>query len=148
VSERYAERLLRLDLAAHVGRALDRGDPRIGLLFDAIRGFVTDLPPGHAAASTALARGIVEPPLRRWHRVAPEGRPAYWQLFQAALQVDPALPAKGTGPLGRLGLRLARTRPAPGTLRLATGLLWLARVADVVTRRIPWAAGFRTETSS
>src|SRR5204862_7547973 len=81
VGRRYAERLIRSDLAAHVARALDRRDPGIGLLFQAIGGFVTDLTAGSPGSSDALARSLVEPPLRRWHRVAPAGPPAFWPLF-------------------------------------------------------------------
>ena len=44
VAASYAERLMHSDLAAHVGRALDRADPEIDLLFEAIRGFVAALP--------------------------------------------------------------------------------------------------------
>jgi len=147
VSRHYAERLLRSDLGAHLGRALDRADPRIGLLFDAIGRFVTDLPPGYAAASDAVARSIVEPPLRRWHRVAPGARPAYWRLFEAAVAVDPGLPARGASPLARLGLRLAARRPTSGRRRLATALLLLARVANGVRRRIPGPARPRADAS-
>jgi hypothetical protein len=136
VGSRYAERLLRSDVAAHVSRALDRADPQIGLLFDAIRRFVLELPPGYAAASDALTRGILEPPLRRWHRVAPQGRPAYWRLFEAALDVAPGLPAHGASPVARLALRLAADMPAAGPRRLAAALLLLARVTNGVGRRI------------
>ena len=140
VARRYAERLLRSDLAAHVARALDRRDPGIGSLFQAIGGFVTDLPPGYAGASEALARSIVEPPLRRWHRVAPAGRPAFWRLFETALEVDPDLPRKGASPLARLGLRIAATRRTPGGRRLSPALLVLARVLNGIRRRIPMPA--------
>jgi hypothetical protein len=141
VGVRYAERLLRSDLAAHVARALDRGDPEVGLLFDAIDRFVTDLPAGYANASDALARNIVEPPPRRWHRVPATARPAYWRLFETALRVDPDLPRRGAGPLARLGLRLAATRRDPPSRRLAAALLMLARVVHGVRRRIPLPAG-------
>jgi hypothetical protein len=140
VGRRYAERLLRSDLAAHVARALDRRDPGIGSLFQAIGGFVTDLPPGYGGASDALARSIVEPPLRRWHRVAPAGRPAFWRLFETALEVDPDLPRKGASPLARLGLRIAARRGTPAARRLSPALLLLARVLNGIRRRIPLPA--------
>jgi hypothetical protein len=136
VARRYAERLLRSDLAAHVARALDRRDPGIGSLFQAIDGFVRDLPPGYAGASDALARSIVEPPLRRWHRVAPAGRPAFWRLFETALELDPDLPRKGASPLARLGLRIAATRRTPAARRASAAILPLARVLNGVRRRI------------
>ena len=135
VGRHYADRLLRTDLAAHVARALDRGDPEIGLLLDAIGAFVTTLPAGYAAASTALARSIVEPPLRRWYRVRPNGRDAYWRLFDTALRADPELPDKGASPLARVGLRLA-SAASPGRRGAAATLLMLARVLGGVTRRL------------
>ncbi|HTK46105.1 MAG TPA: glycosyltransferase family 2 protein [Patescibacteria group bacterium] len=140
VGRRYAERLLRSDLAAHVARALDRRDPQIGSLFQAIGGFVTGLPPGYGGASDALARNIVEPPLRRWHRVAPAGRPTFWRLFETALEVDPDLPGKGASPLARLGLRIAATRRNPAARRLSSALLVLARVLNGIRRRLPLPA--------
>jgi hypothetical protein len=136
VGRRYAERLLRSDLAAHVARALDRRDPGIGSLFQAIGGFVTNLPPGYAGASDALARSIVEPPLRRWHRVAPAGRLAFWRLLETALEVDPDLPRKGASALARLGLRIAARRGTPAARRLPPAILLLARVLNGVRRRI------------
>jgi glycosyltransferase involved in cell wall biosynthesis len=103
---RYADRLLRLDVAAHVARALDRADPDIDLLFDAIGSFVGSLPTEYIAGSDALARSILEPPLRRWHLVRATGRAAYWRLFDAALRADPGLTRRDANPLARLGLRL------------------------------------------
>jgi len=107
VGRAYAGRLLRTDMAAHVARALDRADPEIGRLFDAIAGFITELPAGDAATSKALTRSIIEPPLRRWDRVGPAGRAAYWRLFQASVKAHPRLTDQGAGRRARLGLRLA-----------------------------------------
>jgi hypothetical protein len=133
VAARYAERLLRSDLAAHVARALDRGDPEIERLFDANARFVGDLPARYVTVSDALARNILEPPLRRWHRVREPARAAYWRLFETALRADPGVPGKGSGPLAVLGLRFAaadhRTR--------AAALLMAARVATAIRRRLP-----------
>jgi len=56
VAASYAERLLHSDLAAHVGRALDRADPEIDLLFDAIREFVAG---GRSGVRLAAARALL-----------------------------------------------------------------------------------------
>ena len=121
----YAGRLLSSDLAAHVGRALDRADPEIGLLFDAIGEFVAGLAGAGTAASDALARSIVEPPLRRWHRIGPAGRSAYWRLFVLAIGTDGNLARHGANPFDRLGLRVA-TSGRSGVRLAAARLLLLA----------------------
>ena len=141
VAERYAERLLRADLAAHIARALDRADPEIGLLFDEVGGFVAALPARFATASDAIARSILEPPLRRWHRVGAIGRPAYWRLFETALRADPDLPRKGASPLARLGLGLGAAGSSPARRRTAAAMLMLARVLNGIRRRLPLPAG-------
>jgi glycosyltransferase involved in cell wall biosynthesis len=136
VTERYVERLLRSDLAAHIARALDRADPEIGQLFEAIARFVADLPRGYAAASDALTRSIVEPPLRRWHRVRAPGRPAFWRLFETAKAADPQLVEHGSSPLARLALRVAAAR-APARRRAGAAILMSARVGNGIRRRLP-----------
>ena len=146
VAASYAERLLHSDLAAHVGRALDRADPEIDLLFDAIREFIAGLPAAHVRGSNALARTILEPPLRRWSRLGEAGRAAFWRLFETASGTDPNLARHGANPFDRLGLRLAiggRSR-----LRLATAraLLVVARLGIVVRRVMRVALGAATRS--
>jgi hypothetical protein len=137
VTARYAERLLRSDLAAHISRALDRADPDAGLLFGAVARFVADLPPAYLGGSDALTRNILEPPLRRWHRVGPHARDGYWRLFETAVAAQPALARRGAGPLARLGLRLAAAGRSPARRRAAAAVLQLARVAAGIRRRLP-----------
>ena len=67
---------------------------------------------------------------------APAGRPAFWRLFETALEVDPDLPRKGASPLARLGLRIAARRGTPAARRLSPAILLLARVLNGVRRRI------------
>ncbi len=135
---RYVARLLGSDVAAHVSSALDRTDPEIGQLFDAIGSFVENVPARHLAGSEALARDIVERPLRRWHRVHPAGREAYWRLFDTALRVDPGLAHHGNSPVARLALRLlsrSRRRPArAAAIAMLVGLRLVSGVRLLVTR--------------
>ena len=123
----YAERLLSSDLAAHVGRALDRGDPEIGLLFDAIREFVVGLPAADVQSSDVLARSILEAPLRRWNRVGATGRTAYWRLFETSMRIDPNLALHGANPFDRLGLRLTISGRSRVRLAAARALLLAGR---------------------
>ena len=137
----YAERLLHSDLAAHVGRALDRADPEIDLLFDAIREFIAGLPTADVAGSDALARHILEPPLRRWDRLGDPGRAAYWRLFDAARATDPNLARHGSNPFDRLGLRLAIGGRSGVRLAAARALLLVARFVTLGRRALRLALG-------
>lgn len=141
VAASYAERLLHSDLAAHVGRALDRADPQIDLLFDAIREFIADLPGPYVAASDALARNVLEPPLRRWNRVGDAGRAAYWRLFEAARALDPDLVRHGSNRFDRLGLRLAAGGRSGVRLAAARALLLVARFVALAGRALRMAVG-------
>jgi len=141
VAASYAERLLHSDLAAHVGRALDRADPEIDLLFDAIRGFVAGMPTAEVTSSDALARNLLEPPLRRWNRVGDAGRTAYWRLFEAARATDPNLARHGSNPFDRLGLRLAVGGRSGTRLGAARGLLLAARFLTLGRRAVRMALG-------
>ena len=141
VVARYAERLVRSDLAAHVAHALDRGDPEIGRLFDAIGELLASVPEQHVRESDAVARSILEPPLRRWHRVKGAGRAAYWRLFEAALRTDPGISARGGSPVARAALGLAaRGRAGPGR-GIAAALLMAARVTNGARRRVTGQVG-------
>jgi glycosyltransferase involved in cell wall biosynthesis len=143
VLDRYVERLLRSDLGVHLALALARRDPTIGELIDAIAAFVASVPARHVAASDALARDILEPPLASWSGVDGAGRAAYWRLLDGARVADPAVVDK-LGTRGRLALRIAATWPpaVAGPALLANGVvsrsearLWrLARFARSVAR--------------
>ena len=136
VAASYAERLLHSDLSAHVGRALDRADPHIDLLFDAIREFIAGLPASYVTASDALARNVLEPPLRRWNRVGDAGRTAYWRLLEAAAATDPDLARHGSNRFARLGLRLASGGRSGGRLAAARALLLVARFVALARRAV------------
>ena len=130
VGETYADRLLRSDLSAHLRRALDRRDPAIAELFGALGRFVAELPPGTLLRSDALARDIIEPPLRRWPRVVPRGRPAYWSLAATALAAEPDLARHADSPIARWALRRGLRSPAGTSRALAIATLMGLRVAQ------------------
>lgn len=134
--EAYLQRLLAMDLGAHVATALTRADPEIGLLFDAIRRFLDAVPGAHVAAGDALVRSILEPPLRRWARVAPEGRLAYWRLFEASLAIDPGLPTHGTTAAARIALRLAARGRGAANRASAAAIFMATRVVGAAARRL------------
>jgi hypothetical protein len=116
----YADRLLRSDLAAHLDRALARRDPAIGRLFEAIERFLAALPAGLLAGSDALARDIVEPPLRRWPSVAREAHAAFWAMAATALEAQPDLAAHAGPAAARWALRHALRPGASGSRHGAT----------------------------
>jgi len=131
----YVERLLRSDLGVHVANALARRDPTIGELFEAVRGFVGGVQPRHLAAGDALARDILEPPLRRWRRVDGAGRTAYGDLAATALAVDPG--AVGRRPfLARLGLAIGLGRRDRASHLVASILLTGQSRAESLVRRL------------
>jgi glycosyltransferase involved in cell wall biosynthesis len=129
----YVARLLGSDIAAHVSSALGRTDPGIAELFDAIGSFLEGLPARYLGGSDALARDIVEPPLRRWHRVHPAARAAYWRLFDTALRIDPMLARHGANPPARIALRLLS--------RSRTRLARAAAIGVLLAVRLSWGAG-------
>lgn len=137
----YVARLVRSDLGAHVSTALSRADPAIGELFDAIGSFVEGVPMRYLRGSQVLARNLVEPPLRRWHRVHGAGRAAYWRLFETAFRTDPGLARNASSPVARLALRLAARAPTRLGRGAAIALLMGARVVTGARRRLmPTAA--------
>jgi glycosyltransferase involved in cell wall biosynthesis len=105
---RYVERLLRSDLSIHLRNALDRRDPFTADLLEAILAFILAVPPTELSASDALVRDILEPPLRRWHRLDRPARVAFWRLFGVAARLDD-LPPRSRGWLTRLTLRAGRS---------------------------------------
>jgi glycosyltransferase involved in cell wall biosynthesis len=135
VGARYVERLLRSDLGVHLSKALGRGDPTTGELLAAIEAFLATVPGGYLAASDALARDIIEPPLARWFRVPPSARAAYWSLFAAGTAADPGLAGHGSNRVARLALQLAGDERGGIRRWLAIGLAMTARLATWFGRR-------------
>jgi succinoglycan biosynthesis protein ExoO len=131
----YAERLTQSDLSVYLSRALARRDPDTALLIDAVRAFLAASPGASLASSPALARDLLEPPLRRWSWLDEAGRAAYWRLVDGVLAIDPRAPMRRP-PLGRLGLLAGfRWRTRLGHA-VATTLLAIQWLADGVGRRL------------
>lgn len=124
---RYTERLLQSDLGVHLALALARRDPATAELIEALCAFIAALPSRYLAASDALARDILEPPLRRWSGLDEAARSAYWRLLETALAADPG--AVGRRPfLARRGLAAGiRSRYGRGqtTAALLLSFQWL-----------------------
>lgn len=130
----YVERLLAYDFGPHLGAALTRGDRRIGELIDAIGAFVEAVPPAELAASAALARSVLEPPLGRWHRVDPAGRAAYGRLVATALRKDPAVIDRMGNPAARAALRAGAHVAGRGRPRLVGAILLALRIGSAPRR--------------
>lgn len=150
LAEAYVVRLLRSDLGVHLARALDRADPSMGELFEAIRGFLGELPAGAPATiwpARVILHEIVEPPLRRWSRVPPAARPAFDGLVAAAMARQRMLPEAGRSRLDRWALRRllspAGVRPdraafaALGLTSAVTAVRSVPRRAPALRRRLP-----------
>jgi len=124
----YLDRLLSSDLGTHLAMALRRSDPDLGSLLDAIRALLEAAPPDLVRESQALAPWILEPPLAAWGRLDPAARRAYESLVQRATTFQPDVVVQGTGPPGRLALRIAARWAAAGgsgrMIRPAGWLLW------------------------
>jgi Glycosyltransferases involved in cell wall biogenesis len=135
VLSRYAERLLRSDLGRHLSTALARRDPAIGQLLHAICDFLLAVPPRYLAGSDALTRDILEPPLRNWRNLDPEGWDAFRELADIAICLDPRAIRRRPG-FARFGLLVGlRARNAPAHV-LAASLLTVQRLLDGSRRRI------------
>lgn len=132
---RYAERLLRSDLGVHLSLALARRDPATAELIEALRAFIAGLPGRYLAVSDALARDILEPPLRRWSGLDEAGRSAYSRLLETALAADPG--AIGRRPfIARQGLAAGiRSRGGLGHT-VAALLLTFQWLAEGLRRRL------------
>lgn len=132
---RYAERLAQSDLAPFVSRAAERRDPEVSELIDAVREFVGGPVGNYLARSAALARDILEPPLRGWGGLDEAGRAAYARLVEVVLAIDPRAPRRRP-PLARLGLAAGLRRHGGGARRVATVLLTGQWLAEGVARRL------------
>lgn len=133
ILERYAERLLRSDLGVNLASALRRRDPATAELLDALAGFVAALPGRYLAASDALARDLLEPPLRYWPRRDAATRAAFRRLGAAALSADPGC-VRRRPRIARLGLDLGLGRAGGVAHAAAAAVLWAQWLAEGVAR--------------
>jgi hypothetical protein len=137
----YVERLLAVDLAQHLKKALSRRDPRVADVLAAIEAFVRRVPPAAIAGSPALARFILVPPMERLRQLSWSNRRAYWSLLRAARRVDPRVVSKVPPGPARRTLRLVGLLPGP-----VGPMLWelrhlVSRVRRAVRRRLRRAMG-------
>ena len=100
----YVQRLLRSDLAAHIRNAAGRRDPRMGELLAAVERFVRTTRPVELASGDALATNVLQPVLRSWPAVPPDGRAAFWSLVRTARSLDPLVTTRAANPVARLAL--------------------------------------------
>ena len=109
----YVERLIDVDLAAHLRKALARADPDLADLLGAIEAFVRSVPPATIAASRVFTEAILVPPLESLQKSSSRTRRAYWSMFRAARRADPALVSKVRPAEARRKLRLVELLPGP-----------------------------------
>lgn len=94
VIDGYFQRLVRMDLAGPVVRAVSRNDPGGAELFDAIGAFLEAAPSGLVDGSDAVAEAILRPPLERWPGFRDPGRAAYLRLLRGLLAAHPRLASR------------------------------------------------------
>jgi glycosyltransferase involved in cell wall biosynthesis len=135
ILRRYAERLAQSDLGPFISRALRRHDAAAADLIDAVHRFVAGSAGPYLAGGPAMARDLLEPPLRRWSGLDDAGRRAYWRLAATILALDPEAPRRRPT-LGRLGLAAGLGWRNVGGHTVATALLGLQWLADGAGRRL------------
>jgi hypothetical protein len=124
----YFERLVELDLAGAVRRAVARRDAGTAELFAAIEAFVLAAPADVVRGSRALAEAILRPPLDAWLLLPQPAKTAYVGLLRSIDAANPGLVEAriGRGPLGRAVRLLLASEQAPrwglATLLLAPRL--------------------------
>ena len=143
----YVERLLAVDLAQHLKKALSRRDPEVGDVLASIEAFVRTVPVAAIAGSPALARFILVPPMERLRQLSPPNRRAYWSLLRAARHVDPDVTSKVPPGRARRTLRLVGLLPGPVGPTLWEVRHRVLRPIRAVLRRLNRAIGRSTPTS-
>jgi hypothetical protein len=87
----YVERHVRMDLSKSLQATLDRDDPAVAEVLDAIQVFVEAVPPGILSGSRAVRDGLLVPPLHVWATLDEEARAAWARMAEPVLRLDPAL---------------------------------------------------------
>jgi glycosyltransferase involved in cell wall biosynthesis len=133
----YAGRLLRSDLGVVLAKAIARRDPETGELVGAIHAFLRSVPPKYLEATEALARDIVEPPVRGWGRLDAPAKSAFRQLVE---NLAPAVraSARRRPPIARLGIAAGLPGRSSARGAIASALLttqWLVEGAARRARR-------------
>ena len=131
----YLRRLIRADLAAQLHKAVERRDPAIAGLLDALTGFVAALPPAAlVAAGDATAAELVEAVARHWRDLDGPARDAFLRLVRQLREEDPAVVDRVRGRSRRWPVRAALDVPVLGR-PLATVALDTWHAAGGLVRR-------------
>ncbi len=123
IASAYFERLVRSDFAGPVSRAIERHDPGMATLLDALAVFVEAAPPGIAATSRALVDKVLRPPLAHWRSLDGPARAAYWRLSRAASRGDPLVSRRIGGNVSGTAVRLVGPSGGRGRQALANALI-------------------------
>jgi len=110
VRRSYAERLFRSDFGGALKSALERGDPAVPNLLDALAGLIGVIPPAVLRDSDALYRSLLRPPWDRWPTLPPAATAAYWRMLELVRRADPSVERRLLGSRRLVPLfRLARS---------------------------------------
>jgi len=137
----YVERLLDVDLAAHLKKAIGRKDPDLADVLAAIEAFVRSVPSASIAGSSVFVGSILLPPLQGLQKLSPRTRRAYWSMFRAARRADPGLVAKVPPGEARRSLRVVALLPGPVGPALLRVWYRATRLRRSVGRRLNAAIG-------
>jgi glycosyltransferase involved in cell wall biosynthesis len=135
IKQAYFDRLVRSDLTAPIGLALDRRDPATGRLLEAIGRFMAAVPASLVVSSGSLTRGILRPPASRWRALVPSARPAYWGMVRLALRADRRMIVRIGGPLRAPAFGLARLSDSFAATAIASVYLGVAATLRSWLRR-------------
>lgn len=131
----YFDRLVRLDLAGPIRRAVAGADAGADELFTAVGEFLAAAPGDLVGASPAVARDVIRAPLDRWLGFREPGRSAYWRLLRALLLEHPGLVGRAGGvSLARAALAIVRRSDSPRARRIARALIVLNTPVGLVNR--------------
>ncbi len=123
----YLDRLLRSDLAGPLRSLLDRHDPDVGQLMDAISALLETAPDPIVAAAVDGTSRVLRPPWQHWGWLTPDARRSYWRMVRRVTRADPRPAARLAG--GRapgLGFALVRRFDGPAGPGLASFVLSMA----------------------
>ncbi len=111
----YLRRLIRADLGAQLHRAVERQDPDLPLMLNALGDLLRHVPEAAVAgAEDAVRVEVIDPLGRQMHELAPPARRAFLDLAIVAARIDHGLIRSIRARSKRWPLRLAMTVPVVG----------------------------------
>lgn len=87
----YVERHVQMDLSVALARALDRNDPGLADVLDAMGSFIAAVPDPILVASRAIREDLLLPPVHVWAVLDAAARSAWERMAAPVLRLDPAL---------------------------------------------------------